>query len=204
MLQSTFSGGIAMAAIDGFEGSGSSREELVARLQVMEQMVAEGRRATGRFGWIFVLWGLVDIAGVFWQTAKPHWFGPWPIVLSVGIILQIVGLRFFCGTGSKAMKSRAISSIWQVMGITIMFFCFTAMFTHHAWGSAYTAAIFMLLGMAHGVVSALWIAGGMACFVVSGEWQVRLFLGEMVVCMVLFGLYAMLLEGRRTAGGTHA
>jgi hypothetical protein len=192
-----------------------TRDELVARLQLMETMVAEGRRATGRYGWIFVLWGLVDIAGYVWQSAKPNWFGPWPIVLCVGIVLQIVGLRLFCGGGSRTMKNRALTAVWQMLGVGLMIYCLTAMFTQHAGGRPYTAAIFMMLGMAHGtsaiilrwsaqgLVSAAWMAGGVACYLVSAQWIQYLFVAEMCVGMVLFGLYAMLLEGRRSDGAAH-
>jgi hypothetical protein len=195
--------------------SGPTRDELVARLQLMESMVAEGRRATGRYGWIFVLWGLVDIVGTLWQTAKPDWFGPWPIVLGVGVVLQIAGLRFICVGGPRTAKNRALSAVWQMLGVTLLLYCFTAMFTHRSFGHAYMAAIFMILGMAHGisaiilrwtvqgVVSVLWLAGGFARYVIPGQWMDMLFLGESAVGMVFFGLYLMLLEGRRSGGAVH-
>ena len=189
-----------------------TRDELVARLQLMETMVAEGRRATGRYGWVFVLWGLVDVGGVIWQTAKPHWFGVWPITIGCGVVLQLVGLQLFCRNCTPTLKNRALSSIWRMMGVTLCLYCFSAMFTHHGGGIAYLAAIFMILGMSHsisalilrwwvqGCVGAMWLAGGVVVFVVPGQWLIWLFLAEMIVGMVLFGLYAMLLEGRRSGG----
>jgi hypothetical protein len=189
-----------------------TRNDLVARLRLMEEMVAEGRRATGRYGWIFVLWGVVDIAGMFWQMAKPHWFGVWPVTVGVGIGLQALGLRLTGNAGSQTSKNRALTAVWRVMGMTMCLYCFSAMFAHGANGTAYVAAIFMILGMAHAIsatilrwgvqggVGAMWLAGGVACYFVPGQWLIWLFLVEMIVGMVLFGLYATLLEGRHRSG----
>ena len=110
------------------------------------------------------------------------------------------------------MKNRAISAVWSMMGVTLCLYCFSAGFGHRAGGPTYVAAIFMILGLAHlisavilhwgvqGAVGAMWLAGGVACNFVPGNWLMWLFLIEMIVGMVLFGLYAMLLEGRRGGG----
>ena len=39
---------------------GMTRDDLVQRVALMEEMIAEGRRSTICFGWIFVLWGLIE------------------------------------------------------------------------------------------------------------------------------------------------
>lgn len=194
---------------------GTDRQQLVERLALMEAMVMEGRRATGRYGWVFVLWGLVDVAGVIWQSAMPRSFGPWPITIAIGIVLQFAGLRLFCRNPAPTMKNRALTAIWQMMGIGLCLYCFSAMFAHAANGRAYAAAILILVGLAHGAsamilrwtaqgaISAVWLAGGVASYFIPGDWLVWLFLGEMIVGMVLFGLYAMLLESRRSRGVAH-
>jgi hypothetical protein len=48
--------------------SGTSRDDLVKRLELMEAMIAEGRGFTTHNAWIFVLWGLVDLAGWSWEN----------------------------------------------------------------------------------------------------------------------------------------
>jgi len=199
-----------MIDMDGNDGT--TREELVERVALMEAMIAEGRQATGRYGWIFVLWGLVDMAGFFLQSAWPHSFWPWPTVLSVGIGLQLIGLRIFCaGSGTRTVKNRALTAVWRMMGITLMLYCFSGMFSHHAEGRSYVAAIFMIFGLAHGIsamilrwsaqgaVSVVWLVGGVGCYVITNHWMQYLFVAEMCVGMVLFGLYAMALERRRAA-----
>jgi hypothetical protein len=102
-----------------------------------------------------------------------------------------------------------------MMGVTLVLYCFTAIFTHHARGHAYIAAIFMIIGMAHaasamilrwrvqGAVAALWWAGGLALFFVPGPWFLAIFAAEMLFGMVFFGLYAMWLD-RRTPPPTVA
>ena len=71
---------------------GTSREDLLQRVALMEEMIAEGRRTTGRYGWIFVLWGLVDLAGLGWERLQPGNPWVWPVVLVSGIVLQFVGI----------------------------------------------------------------------------------------------------------------
>ena len=71
-----------------------------------------------------------------------------------------------------------MSAIWGMMGLTLVLYCFTAIFTHHTDGRAYLAAIFVIIGMANatsaiilrwgmqGAVAALWWAGGVSLFFV--------------------------------------
>ena len=64
------------------QGNGTSRDDLLQRLALMETMIAEGRRNTGRFGWVFILWGfgvpqrdrrVLSLAAVVLGLAHPHW-----------------------------------------------------------------------------------------------------------------------------------
>jgi hypothetical protein len=190
-------------------GNGSSREELLQRVALMELMIAEGRRSTARFGWIFVLWGLVDIFGMGWQIYWPsNWV--WPVTIGCGLILQFAGIALRRNKGqwcSATMKSRSISAVWSMMGLATSIYCFTGIFSHHTDGVAYVAAIFMLVGLAHaisslilrwgvqGFVAGTWWAGGITAFFIdSYHGFLYLFVAEMFFGMVLFGLYAMWLE----------
>ncbi len=190
-----------------------TRDDLVARLDLMETMIAEGRRATGRFGWIFVLWGLVDLTGMALELQNPGRIWNWPVVITLGMLLQFAGFTLqgrrgrYSGTNSK---SRAMSAIWGMMGLTLVFYCFTAIFTHNTGGRGYLAAIFVIIGMANatsaiilrwgmqGAVAVLWWVGGLSFFFVpfTLHWFVGVFSLEMLFGMVFFGLYAMWLERR--------
>jgi hypothetical protein len=201
--------------------NGTSRDDLLERIELMEAMIAEGRQATARFGWIFVLWGLVDLAGMALEWEHPGHSWNWPIVIATGMVLQFAGLGLRKRTGRKCganTQARALSAIWGMMGLTIVLYCFTAIFTHQAGWPGYVSAIFMIVGLAHaasaiilrwrvqGVVAAFWWAGGLACFFVSGRWFLTFFGVEMFFGMVLFGLYGMVLERRGGGGlkGAHA
>jgi hypothetical protein len=196
-----------------------TRDDLVARLDLMEAMIAEGRQATGRCGWIFVLWGVIVLTGLALEWTHPGRIWNWPLVISLGWVLQFAGLfwerrrgEHRCGPGSKG---RVMSAIWGMMGVTLGLYCFTGIFTHHAGGIAYLAAIFMIIGFAHaasaivlrwraqGIVAAMWWAGGVVTFFVAGFWLLAIFAVEMLFGMVFFGLYMMFLD-RRTPPGTFA
>ena len=196
-----------------------TRDDLVARIDLMEAMIAEGRQATCHFGWIFVLWGLVDIFGMVLEWEHPDHAWNWPLAIGLGIVLQFIGFtlrRRSRGVCRPNTQSRAISAIWGMMGATLILFCFTAIFTHQAGGSGYLAAIFMTIGLAHtasGIVlrwpvqffvGVLFWAGGLACFFVDGIWFLYIFGVEMLFGMIFFGFYAMWLERREGMKGACA
>jgi len=197
--------------------NGTSRDELLQRIALVEKMIAEGRRSTTRCGWIFVLWGVVDIAGIGWQWVRPsYWI--WPTVLATGLALM-----FLIRAAQKRdpvrcanMEGRAVNAIWSMMGLATALYVAAGIFRHLTWQCSYIAAIFMLVGLAHaisamvlrwrvqGVVAALWWAGGIAMFFAhSAKAIFVIFPMEMFFGMVLFGLYAMWLErqGRANANG---
>ncbi len=193
----------------------TNRDDLLQRVALMELMIAEGRRSTARFGWIFVLWGLVDLFGLGWQITQPHSYLVWPVTIGTGMILQFVGIAMRRKSGtwsSSTLKSRSIGAVWSMMGAATSLYCFTAIFTHQTFGASYIAAVFMFVGLAHatsaiilrwgvqGIVAGFWWAGGMACFLVpSANYILVIFILEMLFGMVFFGLYAMWLERQRAA-----
>jgi hypothetical protein len=199
--------------------NGTSRDDLVQRIQLMEAMIAEGRSTTTRCGWIFVLWGLVDLAPIGWQLAEPNsrWVSQWcwPICLSVGVLLTLVGRALqdrgkHCTSGTR---SRSIWAVWGIMGSAITLYFIAAMVKHLAWQYSFEAGILMMIGMAHGIssiilrwrvqgaVAAIWAMGSFATFF-SRSWkdETGIFAFELVFGMIVFGLYAMWLDGRDRAG----
>jgi hypothetical protein len=188
----------------------TNREDLMERLAMMERMIAEGRRSTNRCGWIFVLWGLVDIAGMAWEWFRSsYWI--WPTVLTVGFVLMFLVLalqkrgRIRCAN----IEGRTVSAIWSMMGLATTLYVAAGIWRHLAWQYSYFAAIFMMVGMAHaisalvlrwraqGLVAALWWAGGIAMFFAHSSKEIFvIFPLEMFFGMVLFGLYGMMLDRR--------
>ena len=209
----------------GFEAEngttgGATRGDLLQRIELMESMIAEGRQTTMSKGWIFILWGLVDLAGMGWQRLQPHSERVWPVVLTVGLVLQLAGIALQKRGGersSRAVRCRDITAVWILMGLALVIYTGTALTTHFAWQYSYLAGLLMIIGLTHaisaallhwrvqGVVAAIWWAGAVAIFVCNSYRATQLiFLVEMCFGMIAFGLYVMFLEGRgpeRLKGG---
>jgi hypothetical protein len=194
----------------GAEG-GTSREELLERVALMEAMICEGRRATCRYGWIFVLWGLVDLVGLAWQWEMPHSMLVWPVVIASGFLIQGLGfarMRRDARAG-KSVQGRSVGAVWSMMGAAVTLYVAGAMIRHLTWQVSYVAAILMMLGMAHAisamilrwraqaVVAAVWWAGGVAAYFVRANVLFGLVVAEMLLGLVAFGMYVMVLEHKR-------
>jgi hypothetical protein len=195
--------------------NGTTRDDLVKRIELMESMIAEGRGFTSRKAWIFVLWGLVDTVAVGWQNLFRHshfaieW--AWPICLTAGVILTFLGsaLQRHDHGHKTSNLCRSVGAVWAMMGLALGIYVAAAMLTHFAWQYSYLAGMLMMLGMAHaisavilrwrvqGVVAAIWWAGGVAVLVLnSGKAANAIMFLEMCFGMIAFGLYAMWLESR--------
>lgn len=204
---------------------GTTRDDLVQRVALMEEMITEGRKSTVRYGWIFVLWGLIDLAPVGWQLVVPHsrWVmnWSWPIAIACGVAIQFIVMAILRRRSgvvcSSNMRGRSMSAVWSMMGLTAMLYFAGAMIEHKTWQISFIAAMLMFVGMAHGtsavilrwwaqgLVAGVWLAGGVAMFFVPVDYWLAIFVAEMCFGMIGFGLYAMWLE-RHDAGmvQTHA
>jgi len=202
---------MASSEMDG----GVSREDLLQRVELMEQMIAEGRRSTTRCGWIFLLWGVVDLAAMSWLHFLPHshWVGvrAWPTCLIAGAILTCIGLavqRRRERLGLRVSCCR-VGMVWFMLGIALTIFISGAMVNHLSWQSSYIAALLIFVGLAHaisaailqwrgqGVVAGIWWLGGGAVFFARSQGTVNaIMFAEMCVGMILFGVYAMVLDAR--------
>jgi hypothetical protein len=192
--------------------NGITRDDLVQRVALMETMIAEGRQSTARFGWLFVLWGIVDLAGLTWQRrTQSNWV--WPITIASGFLLQFIIFKLRHGREvgrSTNLKARSVSAVWSMMGLAATLYSFTAIFSHDTWQVSYFAAILMLVGLAHAtsamilnwgaqaLFAAIWWAGGVATFFLPRDYDMTLAVVEMVLGMIGFGLYAMWLERQRS------
>ena len=194
--------------------NGTSRDDLGQRVALMETMIAEGRRNTARFGWIFVMWGLVYFVAIGWSYYLPYKYWAWPVCAAVAILAGIVVRvreKRAGGGGSGNIRSRSIESVWQGMGTAIILYVAAAIASHHAGSPAYVAAILFFIGLAHAIsarilrwgvqaaVAAIWWVGGIAVFFVTSDQSIVIFLVASFFGMILFGLYAMMLERRRAA-----
>jgi hypothetical protein len=192
------------------EVGGTDRDELLQRLELMETMIAEGRRATCRHGWIFILWGLVDLIGMGWQSLQPHSRWVWWICGGGGLALNVLGVRLRKnGQGQSSGIERSVTAVWRWMGVTMVLYVASVLLTHFGWQYSYLSALLMMLGMAHAIsaailrwrvqalIAAVWWAGGMAIlFSNSHKAAQTIFLAEMCLGMIAFGIYATIQERR--------
>lgn len=190
---------------------GTSRRELLERVELMEAMIAEGRCTTGRYGWMFVLWGVVNLVGIAGQRQFPHSRWVWPVLLIVGWAIQIVGLMLVRRRWQRGRSSRSrnVGAVWGMMGIALTLYVAAAMIRHITWQLSYISGILMILGLAHAtsaailrwraqaLVAALWWAGGVAIYFVPDPARVAIVAIEMFFGLVVFGLYVMARERRR-------
>jgi hypothetical protein len=112
----------------------------------------------------------------------------------------------------RNLRSRSIEWVWKGMGCAIMLYILSGVVSHHMNGPAFWAALLFFVGLAHGIsamilrwgmqglAAAIWCAGGIATFFFTRQSEgVGIFLAATFFGQILFGLYVMMLDRRRTA-----
>ena len=179
------------------------------RVALMEAMIAEGRQSTARYGWMFVLWGLTYFVAMAWTVYLPLKDCAWPVCIGISVAISAIKGRRHA---RKNQRSRSIEAVWQVFGAGITLYVIGAIVSAHGTQPAYYAAIMFFIGLAHGIsarilrwgaqglAAAVWWAGGVAMFFFTTRNEtLAIFLTASFFGMILFGLYAMMLERRRAA-----
>ena len=200
--------------------NGMNRADLLQRVELMETMIAEGRRSMCRHGWIFLLWGIVCLLPMGWWHLQPdsNWVGKWawPVCLFFGWVLTAIGMKLQ-QSGRPVHRSatnRSIGAVWGVMGAAMGIYVLSAILSHHSHQVSYLAGILLILGMAHAtsaailrwraqaVVAAFYWAGAISMFCnLPMQRLSQIFLAEICIGGILFGLYTMLMERRGGAWG---
>jgi len=194
--------------------------ELKDRLSLIESMIAEGRRTTSSWGWVFVFWGVAYYIAIAW-TAYNHWPWVWLVTMMSAWVL--------CGGITWNMKrnqplrrpcttiGRAITSIWTAMGVSmVLIFPALGVSGHFNW-HIFVAIVAAMMGFANGasgmiirwkaqIATAIvwWAATVAACFGSDGQCLVVL-MTAIFLCQIVFGVYGMVLESReRRQEANHA
>ena len=201
-----------------------STRELNEKLDLIQSMIAEGRRSTESWGWVFLLWGVayyIAIAWASWGGSLSVWGHSyvsmgnirsglaWPVTtISAAIATLAIGLRKGRPRAATSLV-RAVVSIWVAVGIA-MFVIFTTFgFTGRLDEHSFVAMIAAMLGVANaasgmilrwkamiGCAVVWWVAAVGACFGSLAQ-LTMVFLGAVFICQIVFGIYAMILESRR-------
>ncbi|KAA6461229.1 hypothetical protein DYQ86_13390 [Acidobacteria bacterium AB60] len=193
--------------------------EVKAQLNLIESMIAQGRRTTERWSWAFVLWGVAYIIALAWSTWGPFPAFAWPAtMLAAGFASWIIGSRVESEKAETTL-GRAMGSLWLATAIT-MFVLFPALgFSGHMLEvHVFIAVACAILGLANGASAMMlrwktqlacaiaWWAASALSSVVTGNVAVVIFLAAIFLCNIVFGIYAMTREsrGQRAKGAVHA
>jgi hypothetical protein len=191
--------------------------ELTERLELIANMMAEGRRSTTRWAWTIVLWGAAFYVAIAWSSGMfggPIWgqhYMAWPVTM-IGTWLLTWTLAGRMHKGAKAPKTtvgRAIMSIWTAMGISMFALLVPLGLSGRGDQQVCVAVVATLLGTANAASGILikWKAQ-FACAVVwwlvaaaslfgSATQSLIAFLVAIFFCQIVFGIYAMICESRR-------
>jgi hypothetical protein len=194
--------------------------ELKDRLSLIESMIAEGRRTTLNWGWIFVFWGVAYYIAIGW-TAYNQW--PWAWFVTMMSAWPLCGAIIWSKQKNQAERrakttiGRAISSIWFAMGVSmVLIFPALGISGHFNW-HIFVAIVAAMLGFANGVSGMLlrwkaqiatafvwWAATVAACFGSDNQCTV-VFVVAIFFCQIVFGVYGMVIEAReRRLEANHA
>jgi hypothetical protein len=192
--------------------------ELKERLNLIEHMIAEGRRNTESWGWMFILWGVVYYLAIAW-SAWGHGVWAWPITVLIGVVVTGVVASRKTGNQPETTLGRAIGSIWIALGIS-MFLLFLALGVSGRLTDqhVFVAVISAILGMANGASALIlrwkaqfacavvwWVAAVGTCFGTSVQ-SLIVFLVAIFLCQIAFGIYGTIAEvqQRKRRGVIHA
>lgn len=183
-------------------------QELNERLEVIEAMLAEGRRSTERWGWAFLLWGAAYVAAMAWA----HWAGSgspaWPVTMVLAAAATVLIAVIRRDNAPATAAGRAVISLWAGVGTGMVVLFFGLGLTGRLEAHVFVAGIGAMLGAANAVSGMIlrwrmqracgivwWAVAVLACFGSAGQALTAL-LGGVVVCLILFGAYAMALDAR--------
>ncbi|HJX84997.1 MAG TPA: hypothetical protein VJ723_11690 [Candidatus Angelobacter sp.] len=185
-------------------------QELLARIDLIERMVSQGRRSTEYWGWCFALWGTGQLTATAWATRSGRPGLAWGVTMAAcGIITGLVMARKKATEQAETLVSRSLGAIWLCFGISITLLAFVGNPAGIFNERSFCAVFLALMGLTNvssgiilrwplQVVSGIvwWLA---AVFAMLGPEKMvpwtqiaMIFFGE-----VVFGLYLMARE--RTA-----
>lgn len=186
--------------------------ELRERLNLIETMIAEGRRSTESWGWTFVVVGVAFYIALAWSILGQSALA-WPVTM-VCMVVVVLTVGFSKGRKQKGTTiGNAVSSIWFAMGPS-MLLLFPALsiagrIDHHSFaaivaammGAANAASSIILKWKAQFACAVVWWVATVAmCF--GTEMQLlAVSVSTIFLCQIVFGIYAMISESRKQRSG---
>ncbi len=200
--------------------------ELTERLELIQNMIAEGRRSTTRWAWTIVLWGVAFYVAIAWSSGMfggPIWgqhYMAWPVTMIGTWVLtwSLAGRMRNSAKAPMTTVARAIMSIWVAMGISMFALLFPLGLSGRGDQQVSVAVVATLLGTANAASGILvkwtaqiacavvwWVAAAASLFGTVTESTIA-FLVAIFICQIVFGIYAMICESRerRRQGAANA
>lgn len=186
-----------------------TEQELKERLRIIERMIAEGRRNTESWGWVFVLWGVAYYVAIAWSALnRSAW--AWPITILIAVIVTVIVASRKAGNHPATALGRAIGSVWMALGISMFLLFLTLGLSGRLTDQhVFTAVISALLGMANAASALIlrwrvqftcaivwWLAAVGTCFG-SDRQSMIVFLVAIFLCQIVFGIHGMIAEGHK-------
>jgi NAD/NADP transhydrogenase beta subunit len=183
--------------------------DLSDRLKMIETMIAEGRRTTESWGWLFVLWGVAYYVAIGWSYLSPFRL-IWPITMvSAALLTTFVCTRMRRGS-PRTTVGRAIAVNWIAMGMGMFIVLDSLGFSGRMDMHVFVAVMSAMLGTANAASGLLlkwkpqlacalvwWSTTVTACFLrVGGDKLLIVLLAAILLCQIVFGSYMMIREAR--------
>jgi hypothetical protein len=199
-------------------------KDLAERVKLIESMMAEGRQRTARWGWTFVLWGVAYLVATAWSSGLlggPVWAQhllAWPVTMIAASIATGVAIARMKKGQPATTLGRAIGATWAAMGISLFVVLMALGLSGRFDLHVFVAIIGGMLGVAN-MTSAIilkwkmqfacavvWLASAMAACFGTAEQAGMAFIAATFFCQIVFGIYAMICESRRSRqnGVVHA
>jgi hypothetical protein len=196
--------------------------ELKQRLNLIESMIAEGRRTTESWGWVFVLWGVAYYVAIAWSAWGNHASLAWNVTMTAAMIITVGLIAWRAARGRHKSRpattlGRSVASVWIAIGISFIVLLPALGMGGRSNSSLVVAVIGTLLGTANGASSMIlkwklqfacaivwWAMAVVACLGTQRQSFVALLIANFV-CQIVFGIYGMIREAQgRPRGDYHA
>jgi len=191
------------------------QQDLKDRLNLIERMIAEGRRTTESWGWTFVLWGVAYYVAIAWSTFA-HSVLAWPVTMVAASVLTGVLASRVARRRPETTVGRSMMAIWAGMGVSTFIVMMALGVSGRLELHVAVAIIGAMLGAANATSSIIlkwkmqfacavvwWAATVASVFGTDNQAGIE-FLAAIFFCQIVFGIYGMIAEARgRKQGASH-
>ncbi len=207
---------VQSSPLNGHQGEITCHEqeelELKDRLSLIENMIAQGRRNTESWGWVFVLWGVAYYIAIAWSVLGTPSVA-WSVTMMAAMILTF-GLISWRAARHRPKSQppttlgRAVTSVWIAIGISFIVLMPVLAIGGLTTSKLVIAIIGTLLGTANGASSMIlkwklqfacalvwWALAIIACLGTERQSFIALLIA-LFFCQIVFGIYCMIREAQ--------